>query len=108
MISFFIKPKELNTVNIIISKLQFNDDVKGKIDLSICKAVALKLARKSFSLLGKDKAKHYKITIEYHEAELLERKIRYKANLDYETHQLSENDFFDLTNFYNDLNQKLA
>ncbi|HEX8575349.1 MAG TPA: hypothetical protein VF677_03565 [Flavobacterium sp.] len=107
-VEIFIKPPVLNRVNILLSKLQFENTTEGKIQLSIAKTVALQFARKSFSLLGKDKSKQYKITVEYHEAELLERKLRFKANLDRELLQLDQDDYYLIINFCNYLNQKLT
>ena len=108
MIEINITPPILNKVILLLSRLDFNFDKQSKIDQSIIREILLKFARKSFSLLGKDKTKSYKITVSYYQAEAMERKLRFKANFDYERHQLNDDDFFDLTNFYNYLNQKIA
>ena len=97
----------LNKVNVLISKLQFDYDKQSKIDMSIIKEIALKFARKSFSLLGKDKSKEYKITIEFHQAEALERNLRFRANLEYEMHQLDSSDYYMLMYFINYLHKNV-
>lgn len=103
-----IKPPTLQRVNIIVSQFEFERTKQGKIDHSIAQNIALKLARKQFTLLGKAKSKEYKITLEYYEAELLERKIRFKSNLNYESLLLNQQDFYALIAFCNDLHQKIA
>lgn len=103
-----IKPSTLQKVNIIVSQFEFDRTKQGKIEHSIAQNTALKLARKQFTLLGKDKSKKYKITLEYFEAELLERKIRFKSNLNYESLLINQQEFYSLIAFCNDLHQKLA
>ena len=107
-IEIHIKPPMLQKVNILIAKLTFSYNKQDRIDLSIIKQIALKFARKSFSLLGKDKSKTYKISIGYHEAEVLERKLRFRANLEHEMHQLADDDYHLLIQFCGFLNQKIA
>ena len=107
-IDIHIKPPMLQKVNILISKLTFNYSKQDRIDLSIIKQIAVKFARKSFSLLGKDKSKAYKISIEYYEAEVLERKLRFRANLEHEMRHLADEDYYSLIEFCGFLNQKIA
>lgn len=107
-IDIHIKPPMLQKVNILIAKLTFNYNKRDRIDFSIIQQIALKFARKQFSLLGKDKSKAYKISIEYYEAEALERKLRFKANFEWEMHQLADDDYHLLIEFCGFLNQKIA
>lgn len=107
-IDIHIKPPMLQKVNILIAKLTFNYSKRDRIDLSIIKQIAVKFARKSFSLLGKDKSKAYKISIEYYEAEVLERKLRFKANLEWEIDRLADEDYYLIIEFCGFLNQKIA
>lgn len=107
-VEILIKPPMLSRVNTLLARTQFENDTSGRVDLSIAMAVSIKLARKSLSFFGKDKTKAYKITLAYHEAELLERKLRFRAQCDYEMHYgLSKEEYLIINEFCNHLHQKL-
>lgn len=102
-----IKPDTLQLVNIAVSKMTFTHDKEGRIDWSIAQIVGLKLARKQFSLLGKDKSKEYKISFQFFEAHLLEKKLR--IMLKYGDLPYAETDnYISILNFCNELHQKMT
>ncbi len=102
-----IKPDTLQLVNIAVSKMRFNQDKEGRIDWSIAQILAVKLARKQFSLLGKDKSKFYKLSFHFFEAHLLEKKIRLMLNHG-DLRYAESNNRNTLFNFCNDLHQKMT
>lgn len=103
-----IRPSTLQLVNILFSKIRFYQDKKGYIDKSIATPLAIKLAKKQFSLLGKKKGKDYKITLYFHEAELLERKIRDELQNQYDSLNISEVEYLIVNEFCNKLHQKMT
>lgn len=103
-----IRPSLLQLVNVLFSKIRFHQDKKGFIDKSIATVLAIKLARKQFSLLGKDKKKEYKITLQFFEAELLERKIREELQNQYESLNIPEPGYLIVNEFCNQLHQKMT
>jgi hypothetical protein len=103
-----IRPSLLQLVNILFSKIRFYQNKQGYIDKSIATNLAVKLAKKQFSLLGKDRSKDYKLSLHYHDAELLERKIRAELQNQYESLNISEAEYLIVNEFCNKLHQKMT
>ncbi len=103
-----IRPSLLHTVNCLFQKIQFQRTKQGRIDKSIATQLAIKLARKQFSLLGKDTSKNFKLILNYHDAELLERKLREQNEIEYQSLSISYSEWIIVNEYCNKIAQKIA
>lgn len=103
--SIKITIQTLHAINKLWALIEFEDNLQGKTDRSICEFVAQKMLKKQFSKIGKPADVEFKIEFLFFEAIAIERALRVSM---YRRYEPGSSELNSVMKFVNELNQKCA